>query len=152
MPRPLTNAEMVALQEDTNYLNADIPVWGSRVLIWTQANNMPVLIYHTADMGYVTTDISDLGQSVIDQLAQQSEVHGMWYYLPQSIEDVLTEKAESIETAAKNAGLDAEAIVKQVATTLGQTIGDIIKPVIDPLIVPLILGVAVAVIYFTKKG
>ncbi len=152
MPRALSPQEGVLLQQDTDYLNQGIPVWGSRVLIWTQMSNMPVLIYHTKDFGYALTDISDLGQSVIDELAKQSDVHGMWYYLPQSIQDVIAEDAETIADVAKAAGQTTADILAAVAATVGRTIADLIKPLVDTLMLPLIIGIAIGLVYLTKKG
>src|SRR5687767_9628778 len=118
MPRPLTPPEMVAFQMDTNYLDAGIPIWGSRVAIWSQNNNMVVLIYHTKDYGYTLTDISDLGSSVIQELARQSEVHGMWYYLPQTFQDVIAERAENVAAL----GGEVADILQKVAAETGKTI------------------------------
>lgn len=115
-------------------------------------SNMPVLIYHTKDFGYATTDISDLGQSLIDQLAKQSEVHGMWYYLPQSIQDVIAERVEDVADIAKSAGATLTEILSAVATTVGQTLHDLIAPLVDTLMIPLVIGIAVGLIYLTKKG
>ena len=154
MPRPLTNAEMVALEEDTNYLTEGIPVWGSRVVIWEHPDgtSTTVLIYHTQDIGYVTTDISDLGQSVINQLEQQSDIHGMWYYLPQSMEEIVSEKTEAAIDAAKAAGKVPFDVAQYAAEALGKTINDLLKPLIGSLTVPLVLGVAIGLVYLAKKG
>jgi len=152
MPRALSPQEAVLLQMDTDYLNAGMDVWESRVLIWTQMNNMPVLIYRTKDYGYATTDISDLGQSVINELAKQSEVHGMWYYLPQSIQEVVSERAENVAAVAKAAGNTVTDITRFVADAIGKTLHDLLAPLVDVLAPILILGVAIAAIYLTKKG
>jgi hypothetical protein len=152
MPRQLQPAEMVAFQQDTNYLDAGIPVFGSRVAIWTQNNNMPVLIYHTKDYGYVLTDISDLGQSVIDQLAKQSEVHGMWYYLTQSTQEVIAERAEQVVQTAEAVGGATADILQAVAATVGKTLHDLIAPLVDALMIPLVIIGAIAAIYLIKKG
>jgi hypothetical protein len=148
MSRQLTPIEGTVLQQDTDYLNAGIPVFGSRVLIWTQNNNMPVLIYHTKDYGYVLTDISDLGQSTIDALAKQSEVHDMWYYLTQSTQEVIAERAEQIAETAAAAGNVTADILAAISKTVGNVIGNLIQPLIIPLV---IIGVILG-IYLIKKG
>lgn len=148
MTRLLTPPEMVAFQQDTNYLDAGIPVFGSRVAIWTQNNNMPVLVYHTKDFGYVLSDISSLGQSTIDQLAKQSDVHSMWYYLTQSTQEVISERAEQVAETAAAAGNITADILDAVSRAIGDTISNLIAPLIIPLI---IIGV-IAAIYLIKKG
>lgn len=152
MPRPLSAPEIVAFFEATLYLDAGIPVYGSRVALWAENGNMPVLIYHTKDYGYALTDISDLGASVINELATQSEIHGIWYYLPQSIQSVVTERAEDIANVAASAGNTAEEIIEKVATTTGNTLYDLLAPVVDALTVPLILIGVLLGIYLFKKG
>ena len=145
MPSLLSPQALVLLQEDTDYLNAGIPIWGSRVVQW---EGMTILIYHTKDVGYVVSNISDLPQSTIDQLMKQSDVHGMWYYLPQSIQDVIAEDAEAAVEAAKAVGGTAADILAFTSKTIGDTIANLIQPLV-PL---LIIGVAIGVIYLAKKG
>ncbi len=152
MSRPLTPPEMVAFQQDTNYLDAGIPVWGSRVAIWTQNNNMAVLIYHTQNYGYTLNDITDFGQAKIAELARQSDVQGMWFYLPQSIQDVITDRAEQVATVAQQVGATTADILQAVATETGKTLQDLLAPVVDALLVPLVLVGAIAAIYLIKKG
>jgi hypothetical protein len=149
MPGLLTPQELVALQQDTDYTNAGIPIWGSRVTSWA---TMIILIYHTKDMGYIVSDISDLPASTIDQLMQQSDVHGIWYYLPQSIQDVIAERSEQIISIGQAAGQAAATIGQNVATAIGTTIANLLQPLVDTLFPVLILGVAIAVVYLTKKG
>lgn len=149
MSGQLSPQELVALQQDTNYLNAGIPIWGSRVTTWA---TMVILIYHTKDIGYVVSNISDLSPTLIDQLMMQSEVHGIWYYLPQSTQDIIAERAEQVADAAIAAGTGVEEAIKRVATDIGDTLRNLLKPVVDTLMIPLILGVAIALIYLTKKG
>lgn len=153
MSRLLTPAEMVLLEINTGYLSQGIPVYGSRVLIWAENNDMPVLIYHTLDQGYVLTDISDLGASVIAELGRESEIHGFWYYLPQSIQEVLAEKAESAIDVVKQAGLDTAEMWKAAAAAIGETIAQLIRPLIkvDTLLIPLIVAGVIAIVYL-KKG
>lgn len=145
MPGQLSPQELVAFQQDTDYINAGIPVWSSRVTTW---GTMIILIYHTQDIGFVVSDISDLPPSLIDQLMTQSEVHGMWYYLPQETQNVISERSEQLIAAAKIAGTGIEDITKRVAAD----IGNILKEILQPLAPILIFGVAVALIYLTKKG
>jgi hypothetical protein len=148
MPRLLTNPEMVAFQQDTNYLDAGIPVFGSRVAIWTQNNNMAVLVYHTKDFGYVLSNITDLGQSTINELAKQSEINGMWYYLPQAVQEVIAERAEQVAETAAAAGNATADILAFISKAIGDVIGNLIAPLIGPLIiVAIVLG-----IYLIKKG
>lgn len=149
MAGQLSPQELVALQQDTDYLNAGIPIWGSRVITWS---TMVILIYHTKDIGYVVSDISDLPAETINSLMQNSEVHGMWYYLPQSVQDVVAERAEDVIAIGQAAGNATATLLENAATTIGNTLRDLLKPVIDTLIVPLVLGVAIALIYLTKKG
>ena len=148
MPRFLTPPEMVAFQQDTNYLDAGIPVFGSRVAIWQQNGNMAVLIYHTKDYGYVLSNITDLGQATINELAKQSDVHGMWYYLPQATQEVIAERAEQVAEAAAAAGNTAADILSAVSKAIGDTLGNLIQPLIIPLV---IIGVILG-IYLIKKG
>lgn len=149
MPRELTPAEIAVFQMDSDYLNADIPVYGSRVAKW---GTMTVLIYHTNGFGYTLSDISDLGSSTISELAKQSEIHGMWFYLPTAIQEVIAEDAETVATAAASAGKTLQEITKQVAETTGKTLHDLIAPLVDALSIPLILVGALLGIYLLKKG
>lgn len=144
---------MVVVQQNTNYLDAGIPVYGSRVLIWTENNNMPVLIYHAyGDVGYILTDISDLGQSVIAALARESEVHGMWYYLPNSIMEVIAEDTEKAIELAKFAGQTTAQVLQAAAAETGKTVADLIKPLVDTLMIPIIAALVIGMIYLVKKG
>lgn len=152
MPKELTPQEYVVFQEDTGYLQAGIPIFGSRVAIWSRANNMPVLIYHTANYDYVLSDIRDLGQSVINELAKQSEVHGFWYYLLPETQQVITERAEQVATVAEQAGKSVAEITQNVAATVGKTLHDLIAPLVDALLIPLVITGAVLGIYLLKKG
>jgi len=152
MPRELTPQELVLFQKDTDYINAGIPIFGSRVAIWTQAGNMPVLIYHTATYGYVLTDISDLGQAVINELAKQSEVHGMWYYLIPSTQEVITESAEQVIVLAEQAGKTTAEILQTVAQVTGNTLHDLIAPLVDALFIPLVITGVLLGIYLFRKG
>lgn len=149
MPSLLTPQELVALQQDTDYLNSGIPVWGSRVTTWS---TMVILIYHTQDRGYIVSNISDLPASTIDQLAIQSEVHGIWYYLPQAIQDVIAERAEDIVSVGTAAGQTLATIGQNVAAAVGKTLSELLNPLVDTLFPVLIIGVAIGVIYLTKKG
>lgn len=152
MPRELTPQELVLMQRDTDYLNAGIPVFSSRVVKWVEANNMVVLIYHTKDFGYTLTDITDFGSAKINELAKVSEVHGLWYYLPGAIQDVITERAEQVAAVAVSAGETVEEIITHVAETTGKTLHDLIAPLVDALLVPLVLVGAILGIYLIKKG
>lgn len=152
MPRELTPQELVLMQKDTDYLNAGIPVYGSRVAIWVEANNMPVLIYHTNGYGYVLTDLSDLGQAVIDELAKQSEVHGLWYYLVPSTQEIISERAEQTIAIAETAGKTVAEITQATAATIGNTLHDLIKPLVDALFLPLVIVGLVLLGYLVKKG
>lgn len=145
----LSPQELVALQQDTNYLGAGIPVWGSRVVSWS---TMIVLIYHTETEGYIVSDITDLPATTIDSLMQQSDVQGMWAYLPQSIQQVITERVEDVIELGKAAGESAAVIAQRAATVIGQTVANLVNPVVGALTVPLIIGVAIGLIYLIKKG
>lgn len=148
MPRYLTAPEMVAFQQDTNYLDAGIPVFGSRVVKWEQNAGMFVLIYHTKDYGYVLTNISDLPAGTIAELAKQSEVHGMWYYLPTAVQEVIAERAEQVAETAAAAGNTTADILLFISKAIGDVLGNLIAPLIGPLIiVAIVLG-----IYLIKKG
>jgi hypothetical protein len=139
---------MVVLQQDTNYLGAGIPVWGSRVTTW---QNMVVLIYHTENMGYIVSDITDLPASTIAELTKVSDVQGMWYYLPQSLQQIITERMEDIIDAGTAIGEGAATIAQKAATAIGQTVSNVLAPVVDTLMVPLIIAGIVAFMYFLKK-
>ena len=145
MPRQLAPQEYTVFEQDTQYLEAGIPVFGSRVVQW---GNEFILIYHTEKLGYVLTDITDLGSATIAELAKQSEVHGMWYYLPQMIQEVIAQDAEEVANLGVTAGKAAETILGEVSKTVGTVVGNIIQPLIPTLlIVAVILG-----IYLIKKG
>jgi hypothetical protein len=137
---------------DTNYLNADIPVWGSRVVVWGEMGNMPVLIYHTKDIGYVVTDLSSLGQATINEIGRQSDVHGIWYFLPQSIAEVVSEEGETAIEVAKSVGKTGEAVLVDVAAAVGKAVGDLTGPLVDKLMIPLIIVGVIGMIYLIKKG
>lgn len=149
MPSLLTPQELVALQQDTDYLNSGIPIWGSRVTTWS---TMIILIYHTKDIGYVVSNISDLPASTIDQLMQMSDVHGMWYYLPQTVQDVIAERAEDIVALGVDLGQGVATIGQNVAAAIGKTLSELLNPLVSTLMVPLIIGVAIGLIYLAKKG
>lgn len=111
MPSLLSPQELVVLQEQTNYLNRDIPVGGSWVVTIDNGNGLfddYILIYHSPSVGYVANDISDLSSSLVQQLianSQQSTTgNSMWYYLPQSVDQVISEDTEAVINAAKAAG------------------------------------------------
>ena len=153
MPRQLTPQEYVVFQDDTDYLHAGIPLFGSRVTLWARANNMPVLIYRTETYGYVLTDLSDLGQALITELAKQSEIHGVWYYLIPSTQQVISERAEDAANIAAEAGKSVAEITQAVAATAGNTLHDLLAPVVNALALPLvILGLVLAMYYLPKKG
>lgn len=145
MPSLLTPQELVALQQDTDYLNAGIPIWGSRVTTWA---TMIILIYHTKDMGYIVSNISDLPAGTIDQLMKTSDVHGMWYYLPQAVQDVIAERAEDIVAI----GGSVAQIGQNVAAAVGKTLAELLNPIVDTLAPILIVGIAIGLIYLAKKG
>jgi len=150
MSRLLSPQEYVALQQDTNYLGAGIPVFASRVLFWTQMQKW-VLIFNSSTQGYIISDISDLGAARIQALAQQSELHGMWYYLPQSIAEVIEEDVEAVMDAAARAGAGAAAVAQAGAAAIGNTLAGALGPVVGALSIPLVLGVALGVIYLAQK-
>lgn len=149
MPRSLTPQELVLLQQDTDFLHQEIPVWGSRVVNWM---NRFVLIYHTQNLGYVLTDITDLGQAAINELAKKSEVHGMWYFLPQSIMETISDEAETAIEVAKTAGKAGAEILQSTADAIGKAAADLLKPLIDALMIPIVILGAIGMIYLIKKG
>jgi hypothetical protein len=145
MSRPLTNPEMVQLQIDTDYLDAGIPVGGSMVVFWM---NKYVLIYH-GTAGYFPTDISSLPASTITELSKQTPQHGILYYLPSSVQSVVSNAAETVI----NAGGTVAQVANNVAQTIGQTIASALNPVVVSLTLPLlVVGViAIAYLYTLKK-
>lgn len=149
MPRQLTPQELVLLETDTDYLNSGMNVWESRVINW---NGTFVLIYRSQDQGYFATDITDFGQAKIAEIATKTDVHGMWYYLPQSMQETIAEEAETAVSVAKSAGAGVTEIARAAADAIGKTAADLIKPLIDTLMVPLIIGIAIGLIYLAKKG
>lgn len=149
MPRLLSPQEAVLLQKDTDYLNTGIGIWQSRVVDW---NGRFILIYRSETEGYIPTDITDLGQVRIQALVEQSEIHGIWYYLPSSIASVISDAAEETIDAIKEAGGGITEIAQSTATAIGQTVANLTKPIVDTLAIPLILGVAIGLIYLMKKG
>lgn len=148
MPTQLTPQEQVLLQEDTGYLDAGIPVEGSRVLNW---DGRFILIYYSATNGYFTTDISDLGSNVINNIAQQSEVHGIWYYLPQSIEQVVSEEATTAIDAAKAVGSTAAQISQAVADAVGKALANLLGPIVNALLPVLLIAGFLIFIYLSPK-
>lgn len=151
MSRELTPQEYVVFQQDTDYLGAEIPVYGSRVTFWQRAETY-VLVYHTATRGYVLTDLVGLPQSVITELAKQSEVHGMWYYLSDSTQDVISQRAEQVIALGEAAGNAAAEITKTVAETVGETLHKLLAPLVDALFMPLVIVGVLLGIYIFKKG
>jgi hypothetical protein len=145
MPSQLSPPEYAVFEMDTHYLEAGIPIFGSRVTVW---DGRTILIYNTKDLGYVLTDISDMPASTIAELTKQSEIHGMWFYLPQATQEIIAERAEQVIAAGKAAGNAGAAILDAVSQAIGTTLSNLIQPLIVPLI---IIGVILG-IYLIKKG
>lgn len=148
MPRPLTNAEMVLLQQETGYLDAGIPVGGSVVMDWS---GMYVLVYHSENAGYQTTDVSDLPAATIAELAKWTPSQGVLYFLPQSVQETIQSETETAIDAVKAAGGTVSSIAEAAATTIGQTLNNLLSPVVSALTVPLVLAAVVLVIYFLPQ-
>ena len=148
MPRLLSPQEAVLLQKDTDYLNVGIGIWQSRVVDW---NGRFILIYRSETEGYIPTDITDLGQVRIQALTEQSEIHGVWYYLPSSIASVISDAAEETIDTIKEAGGGITEIAQSTATAIGQTVANLLQPVVSTLTIPLIVAGIVALVYLFKK-
>ena len=154
MPTPLTPQEQVVLQQDTDYLDMPIPVYGSAVIQWQGSS---ILIFHSATDGFFTTDITDLGPTVTSQLAHigptTPTVWGMITAIPTEVQSTVAADANAALQAAKSLGVDAAAIAQAVADAVGQTIAKVATPVVDSLL-PVLAVVVIAVIfmYGPKKG
>ncbi|MCI0618948.1 hypothetical protein L0244_38740 [bacterium] len=149
MSRLLTPQELVLLQIDTDYLNGGIPVWSSVVLHWREMNKY-VLIYRSQTIGYIVTDITDLGMAKITELAGKTTSYGFWYYLPESFVEVISEDAETAISIATSAGKTAAEIGQAAASAIGQTIADLIEPVIGTLTIPIVITAVLLFFYLFK--
>jgi hypothetical protein len=142
------------LQQETDYLDLNIPVFGSKVIQWNGEN---ILIFSSQSDGYIVTDITDLGQSVVNQLSTagttQSTTWGIIYNLPQAIEDTISSDATVAINVAKSAGAGAAGIAQSVADAVGKTIANLVGPLAGTL-TPIIAIVAIGLllIYLPKKG
>jgi len=158
MSRLISPQETVALQQDTDFLNAGIPVYGSRVLFWEFLHAW-LLIFHSATQGYIVSDISDLGATTIAELSKQLNPvdqycsYGLfcWYYLPQSLVEVIADDAETAMNAAVVVGRTTSEVMQAGAETIGKTIANAIGPVASALALPLVLGIALGVAYLAKQ-
>ncbi len=148
MPRPLSNPEMVLLQQETNYLNSGIPIGGSVVVNW---NGMYVLIYHSATAGYQTTDVSDLSAATITELAKWTPAHGVLYFVPQEVAATIEGDAELAIDAVKAVGGTAADISASVAAAIGKTLNNLLSPIVGALTVPLVLAAVVLVAFYLPK-
>lgn len=153
MPSPLSQTDATNFWEIYSpQLLGYIPTEGSVVLSWIDANENQrfVLVYHSADDKWYFTDITDLGQTTINNLAQQSTVHGVLWYLPQSVVEVVSEDIEALnQNGVLSTATDA---VQQVATAVGNAIGAAIQPATSTLMPAIIVIGALAFIYLFKKG
>jgi ethanolamine utilization microcompartment shell protein EutL len=154
MPTPLTPQEQVLMEEDTDYLSIDIPVFTSKVIVWNGRN---ILVFSSANDGYYTTDISDLGGSVINQLATQSTVQstawGMIYNLPQAVSDTIASEANTSINIAKSVGTTAAGLAQAVSDAIGKTLAALLGPVVNSLMPVLVIAGLVLLAYFMpKKG
>ena len=154
MPTPLTPQEQVIMQEDTDYLDINIPVLTSKVITW---NGRYILIFSSQNDGYYTTDISDLGSTEINQLATESTpmstAWGIIYNLPQAISDTVSSEATTAVNIAKSAGETTAGIAAAVASAVGKALGAGISPIVDSLLpVLLIAGLIFFMMYKPKKG
>jgi ethanolamine utilization microcompartment shell protein EutL len=154
MPTPLTPQEQVLMEEDTDYLNINIPVLSSKVIVWNGRN---ILVFSSANDGYFTTDISDLGGTVINQLATQSTVQstvwGMIYNLPAAISDTIASEATAAVNTAKSVGTTVAGLSQAVSDAVGKALGALLGPVVYSLLPVLIIAGLVLMVYLApKKG
>jgi hypothetical protein len=154
MPIPLTPQEQVLMEEDTDYLSLNIPVFSSKVITWNGRN---IMIFSSANDGYYTTDISDLGGGVINQLATQSTPQsttwGIIYNLPQAIMDTIASESDTAISIAKSAGSTAAGIAQAVADATGKTLAGALGPVVNSLMPVLVIAGLVLLVYLApKKG
>jgi hypothetical protein len=154
MPTALTPQEQVLMQQETDYLDLDIPVFGSTVIQWRGSN---VLIFHSASDGYFTTDITDLGPSVVTQLSSIGSttptIWGMITAIPASVQQTVASEANTALQAAKSLGIDTAALAQSVSDATGKALAGLAGPLISTLTPVLIgIGVVLLLMYIPKKG
>lgn len=153
MPTPLTPQQLVLMQEETGYLDINIPTYQSVIIYW---QGMSILIFSSASDGYIATNITDLGPTVISQLSnipQVSTAWGMIQNLPQAVMDTVASEANTAISVAKSAGAGAAVIAQAVADAVGKTAANLVSPLIGtltPIIAIVIIGLLL--IYLPKKG
>jgi hypothetical protein len=154
MPTPLTPQELVLMQQETDYLDINIPTYQSVVINWQGSS---ILIFSSANDGYIATDITDLGSSVISQLSNigptTPTVWGTITNLPQAVADTVASEANTAISAAKTAGAGASSIAQAVSDAVGKALANLGGPLISTL-TPIIAIVAIGLllIYLPKKG
>lgn len=153
MPTPLTPQEQVVLQQDTNYLSLNIPVLTSTVINW---GGRSILIFSSQNDGYFTTDISDLGPTVISQLQNestpQSTAWGMIYNLPQAVSDTISSEAQTALDAAKAAGNATAGIAAAIAAAIGDALNKLLGPIVSALLPVLLLAGLIFFMMYKPKG
>ena len=89
---------------------------------------------------------------MIAALGRESEIHGIWYYLPQSIVEVISEDAEATIELARTAGATTVEMWQAAAGAIGETVAELIRPLIkvDTLLIPLLVAGVIAVVYLRK--
>lgn len=154
MPTALTPQEQVLMQQETDYLDLNIPIFGSQVITW---EGRSILIFSSQNDGYFTTDISDLGTGVVSSLSDigstTTTAWGIITQLPTAIQQTVASEANTALQAAKSLGLGTAAVAQSVADAVGKTIANVASPVVGSLL-PVLAVVVIAVLfmYGPKRG
>lgn len=152
MSQALTPQEQVLLQQDTDYLDMDIPVYGSAVVYWRGSN---VLIFHSANDGYFTTDITDLGTTVVNQLSNIGSttptVWGTITQIPAAVQQTVASEANTAIQAAKSIGVDAAALAQSVSDAVGKALAAAVGPVVDALLPVIAVGIVILLLMYGPK-
>lgn len=154
MPTPLTPQEQVLMEEDTDYLSIDIPIFSSKVITWMGRN---IMIFSSANDGYYTTDISDLGGGVINDIATkstpQSTAWGMIYNLPAAMSETIASEANTALNVAKSVGAGTAGLAQAVSDAIGKALAGLLGPVVNSLMPVLVIAGLVLLVYLMpKKG
>lgn len=149
---PLTPQELVVLQEDTDYLDLNIPAGGSTVITW---QGRSLLIFNSTDLGYVVTDISALGPAVINQLSNIGSttptIWGTITALPQAVMDTVSNEATTAYNTAKSVGASASDILTAVAGAVGNAVGAAAGPVVNSLLPILAVAAGFLIFFYLPK-
>jgi hypothetical protein len=117
MPRPLSNPEYIAFQEDigTRYMDLGLPPWGG-IVRWEEAN-MDVLVFEGPG-GLFLTDVSDVTPGLRADLGGPvyNEAAGLWYtHFPEELLGVIFERGVQLQTATEHAAASIQDVGRAVS-------------------------------------